>query len=357
LLASSLVQIDLVLILAVCMLSDFERLRVEGEALLSLWKGERKQEGVQLEFKRKDGRARQMSEEDSQNLGKCLSGFSNAQGGVVIWGVEAVKGEDGLDCIQQLKPFVEFNAFKASIDSKIGPYLMPRHEDIEAIALPSSDDPEKGYVVVRIGPSQLRPHRSEAKGDKRYYRRASSGTYVMEHYEIVDMLRINTIPKLKVVRKTEMETDADGFETRTVVTLWLANESMITAKSPYLSIKTGNVLVRQTPNTFRAVKSFDEATLTLSGGPNDAVHPGTKIHVVDLLVKWKPPGNRYNHSPDGQFWSYETSPKSLLISGTFGCENAVREDFHLEISPMQIEGMFDKVRMKVLDAYRRDRRT
>ena len=38
------------------------------------------------------------SKDDKRNLAKAISGFANSDGGIIIWGVDARKNADGVDC-------------------------------------------------------------------------------------------------------------------------------------------------------------------------------------------------------------------------------------------------------------------
>ena len=56
------------------------------------------QENLHLEFKTVNS-ATLMDKDDKKNFAKALSGFSNANGGLVIWGIYA-SNKEGVDCAQ-----------------------------------------------------------------------------------------------------------------------------------------------------------------------------------------------------------------------------------------------------------------
>src|SRR5689334_6385899 len=74
---------------------DIERFIADGQ-----------EENLHLEFKTV-GSADLKRTEDKQNLAKCMSGFANSNGGIIIWGVQANKDTDGVDratARQHIKP-------------------------------------------------------------------------------------------------------------------------------------------------------------------------------------------------------------------------------------------------------------
>jgi predicted HTH transcriptional regulator len=55
------------------------------------------EEHLQLEFKTV-ANAELQGGNDKKNLAKCLSGFANSGGGIIVWGVDARKNAQGVDC-------------------------------------------------------------------------------------------------------------------------------------------------------------------------------------------------------------------------------------------------------------------
>lgn len=80
-------------------IETFEHLSIEH---LSDYIARNQEEHLYLEFKLlKD--ASLASSDDKHNLARALSGFANSSGGLIIWGVEARKNNDGVDCATALK--------------------------------------------------------------------------------------------------------------------------------------------------------------------------------------------------------------------------------------------------------------
>jgi predicted HTH transcriptional regulator len=66
------------------------------------------EEDVSLEFK--TARTTNLSyADDRKNLAKALSGFGNSSGGLLVWGVEAGKNADQIDCATRTCPLLRFH--------------------------------------------------------------------------------------------------------------------------------------------------------------------------------------------------------------------------------------------------------
>ena len=80
----------------------------------------RQQEHLQLEFKTvRDAEVR--GSDDRRNLAKCLSGFANSSGGVVVWGVDARGAGDQYTV--KSSPISRVRDFAMRLDELIGTRL------------------------------------------------------------------------------------------------------------------------------------------------------------------------------------------------------------------------------------------
>jgi predicted HTH transcriptional regulator len=92
----------------------FESLASEAE--LQALVDEQREEGLYLEFKQKaDRRNGDLSETEKKGFSKALSGFANADGGVVVFGIETSKDVDGVDRATSLKPITDHTRFRARL--------------------------------------------------------------------------------------------------------------------------------------------------------------------------------------------------------------------------------------------------
>src|ERR1700733_6928464 len=81
---------------------DYEALSI---AALQQFLARRQDENLHLEFKIVTDPGL-TSRPDRKNLACALSGFANASGGLIVWGVDARKNDDEIDCVADL-PGVE----------------------------------------------------------------------------------------------------------------------------------------------------------------------------------------------------------------------------------------------------------
>jgi hypothetical protein len=64
--------------------------------------------GRWVEFKRKSNPQRpDLNADDRKNLVESLPALSNAEGGVVLWGIINERGPDGLDYAKEAQPLVD----------------------------------------------------------------------------------------------------------------------------------------------------------------------------------------------------------------------------------------------------------
>ena len=137
---------------------------------------------------------------DNKNFSKCLSGFANSSGGLIIWGVKASKNKEGLDVAKELKPISDLIKFENHLKRIEGKSVVPVIEGIEYRSILSSKD--TGFLVVFVPPSDRTPHMA-LYADKHYYKRSGDSFYICEHFDIMDMINRKRTPKLSVELRNE----------------------------------------------------------------------------------------------------------------------------------------------------------
>jgi predicted HTH transcriptional regulator len=181
----------------------FDAIVAGGEAAVLDLIARREQETVTLEFKTKaDASVGRLDKGDKRNLGKTVSAFANSQGGLQIWGIYAKREPgDDVDCAREAKPIADIERLKSDVITLTGEILAPRHDGIVVEAIPSSNTPGTGFLLVRVNRSERRPHMSRAPDDGRYYRRAGGATFPMEHGDIEDAFNRRRVAALSVVHE------------------------------------------------------------------------------------------------------------------------------------------------------------
>jgi hypothetical protein len=95
---------------------------------------EKPEENLHLEFKKKSEPTREeWGKDDLKNFGEILSGFSNAEGGILIWGIHTEK-VDSVDVAIEVRPMANLSALHGKLKSLISSNLSPQNEFITSLA-------------------------------------------------------------------------------------------------------------------------------------------------------------------------------------------------------------------------------
>jgi hypothetical protein len=249
------------------------------------------EENLHLDFKTVRSSALKSSD-DKQSLAKALSGFANAEGGIVVWGVDARKNDDGVDCAQRLVPAPNVNELLARLNSLTSDLVSPVVEGVlHRVVFRDSDG--SGCAASLVPSSDEGPHMAKG-GLDHYYRRSGDSFLKMEHFEIADMFGRRPKPSLRIRYSIPRASHGRGsYSLRAVIAI--ENTGRGTARAPCLAVKVnppfgvsewgvdGNGreglprLVTREPGFVR-----------YGGSGNDVVHPGTYREVLTVGGDWRP---------------------------------------------------------------------
>lgn len=314
---------------------------------------ERVQESVSLEFKcKRDASSGAFEKEDKRNLGKTLSALSNSMGGLLVWGVECRKDQDQVDCASSLQPISGIERFYSEASVLTGEYLRPRNEGIRLATILHPDNSSVGFLLIGVGRSDRRPHRSDAPNDGHYYKRVGGSSYVMEHFDIEDAFRRKSVPELRLLHRIIPggSGSAGGLHyTQLKVILSIKNMSMTSALYPFVEILNvsgadldrygldgnGNVGLPLRP-------SF--GTYLFGGGNDAAIHPGQSLDVTSLKIKVAGvtirDSDRARNSMVAEF--RDISSLGIQIEYRIGCTDAPTEHHFHAIPKEEMEHLLGK---------------
>ena len=153
-------------------------------------------ESIHLEFKRREHDAKSpttLSTSDRERIGKAMSAFANSSGGVLVLGIrEAEQGNKRLNHAGTLAPFPHAEDCGRDFDGLQRTFTEPVVRGVRHQVIASTDDPDRGVLVILVPESGDRPHRagtSAGRNSGRYYHRVGTNSDLMPHEQLRMMFR------------------------------------------------------------------------------------------------------------------------------------------------------------------------
>jgi Putative DNA-binding domain len=266
------------------------------------------EENLHLDFKAVND-ANIRNKDDRRNLAKCLSGFSNSDGGIIVWGIDARKNAQGINGASTRKEITPIKLFVSRLNELTGQAISPTFEGIVHKAIEVGDD--SGFAATLVPESDSGPHMAKL-GEDRYYKRSGDSFYRMEHFDLEDMFGRRQKPRLAII----LDNRPSGADNYTLdLHFSFKNSGRALAKH------TGSI-ARITNAELQMVGGRIQNVTHLNGGlptvcHNDdvgVVHPtGIPTHVGFLRLRRLDPAER------------------ILMDVTFFCDQARSEKLNVEI--------------------------
>lgn len=151
---------------------------------------------------------------DKTNLAVALSGFANAEGGVVIWGVDARRdpNEGNIDQVVGAPGVKNTRLAYSRLQELASMACSPLPPAVDHRELSAEHGPS--FVATYVPGGDSGPHMARL-GEDRYYVRASGAFLRMEHFQIADMFGRRARPVLRVAAE---RLDGSNGEVRVSVT-------------------------------------------------------------------------------------------------------------------------------------------
>lgn len=260
----------------------FDELSRDGISAVERLVVERHQETVDVEFKTKARPANgEPDRTDRENFAQTLCAFANSIGGVLVWGVEARKNADDVDCASALQPIQEIEKFKSAVERLVSQAIMPRHEGVRIVAVDGGAGDGSGYLAVSVERSERRPHRAEM-GDKAYFKRVGDSSIRMEHYDIEDAFKRASAAELRVklvLSENGHTMIPSGRLIGTKIDFVLENASSLSARYPYFAVTSSQQVKYSSGSHFR-------------GQAEHVIHPDNELIITSALIgTFKEPAN------------------------------------------------------------------
>lgn len=305
----------------------FDRLVAEKEAGILRLIEIQTQEGLEIDFKQKEDASNgNFSRGDSKTFAQALSAFANSAGGLLIFGVDARKNADGLDCAQAVAPISQIATMLGEANTLLGQYIQPRLDGVQTAAINSDQNPGSGYLLVYVPRSERRPHRSEVKGQKSYFKRIGDSFFEMEHYDIEDAFSRRSLAVLEgFTEKNSSFPSPQGLGREFLFAIGLKNISEVTARLPFIAIrKLINCRHSAYGTDYNGVIARGHGDENLYHGNQDfIIFPGQSCAMLRLAILGQQTGTD---------WMVEVRPDFLAdvsFEMRYGCENGRTKSINL----------------------------
>lgn len=137
----------------------FQKLIYFGEEAVDEFIINSQTEELFLDFKRADSTGKNnnsLHKDDRRNLAKCISGFGNSEGGVVVWGVECSRNAEIGDVARAKIKVHNVYRFLSWLEAAISGCTIPSHSKVRNHII-SVDKNGDGFVATYIPKSELAP--------------------------------------------------------------------------------------------------------------------------------------------------------------------------------------------------------
>jgi hypothetical protein len=230
---------------------------------------------------------------DRKSLAIALSGFANASGGLIVWGVDArKKAPDQPDVACGTKEIDDLALFLSRLNEHTAMGVRPAVDGVMHRAIKTSNN--RGFVVSLIPESSAGPHMAMAR-EGRYYKRSGSSFLPMEHFEIADMFGRRRRPKLRLSVELrnggEMATGDGRTEHYGKLLLLLSNDGRGTAKNLYVDLHLeapygmGKWGIDGNSNEgLPRMPPFTKTSVKYGGDSERVLHPGLTMELAAISV-------------------------------------------------------------------------
>lgn len=174
------------------------------------------------------------NDSDAQKIiAKAACGLTNAEGGVLLFGMKARKtADDEPDVVDSPAPVKDTSGVSSKILDLVGQLVEPGIQGIRVNCINDPPTAKSGFVIVYIPRSDGPPRRS--RKDWKFYLRIGSGTFPMEYFQIEE--RFGRGPRAKLEVYLEVEGIKGGTYDPSVPYRWfvlgLKNAGLGAAKFP-----------------------------------------------------------------------------------------------------------------------------
>lgn len=198
-------------------------------------------------------------------LAEALSGFSNTEGGIIIWGISTTrKLHSKLDILTQIEPIGNCRYFAKEIETAIPSLTSHPITNCRNKVITKNEGDSKGVILTFVPKTTSDPLLSN--NDNVFYFRSGDEFRPLPHGFIKKLFAATSVPDLRIVFDSELVKLEDNFWTIPII---LTNKSYAVARDI-----TVNVTVLNPSNC--------ESISCTSFIDTSHVNPGKKMFNTDL---------------------------------------------------------------------------
>ena len=169
----------------------------------------KQEEHLHLDFKTLRN-AELTSGDDKRNIARCISGFANSSGGIIVWGIDARKNSDGIDCATAIVELRKPAVLVSRLNTLSGDATSPITDGIRH--KPIINSKSGGGVVATFVPETDGGPFMALLGEQRYYKRSGDSFYQMEHFDLEDMFGRRQKPNLEmIIQPSKVENGVEEY--------------------------------------------------------------------------------------------------------------------------------------------------
>lgn len=332
-----------------------DRLRDEGATAIDSLILDGMEETLHIEFKTlSDPSGTRLNKEDRRLLAKAVCGMANADGGIIIVGIET-KRVDNVDVAVGKRLIADPDSLRNRLVAAIPEMLSPQHSGIQVRSLFDSTEPTRGFVAIEVAASDARPHYSNVH--HQYFRRGSDGTRVLEHSEIRELMFVAREANLEVHLNLRGDMASGDLKFGLTLLLTLRNAGRVPAIAPYvrfverpwraansiLSGRTANGRTGIYSNRDLLIHVEDEFDIAEASTGLDFRRTGQfQLNAAVDSVRQNGPGAMlmapYSEMP--HMGHSVPVDKPIAVEGIYGAENAPIKQFRFDIGKMDLFDLF-----------------
>jgi hypothetical protein len=205
----------------------------------------------------------------------ALSGFANAEGGIILWGVTAKKNDANVDCITAFPGVENAEVFVSRLNELTSEATAPGVSGVKHRAILGSSG-EPAFAATLVPYSDAGPHMA-LLGENRYYQRIGQSMLPMEHFQIADMFGRRPQASLKLsvfhspqdfrLLSVKLENVGRGIAVAPYLLFYEVRGPYVVSPFPATGKVTDFPLPRIQPLSRDGVDGF-------VGGMDNLIHPG-----------------------------------------------------------------------------------